>query len=135
MQLHHFLFWLLGQGLYFTTGWVMLIHLVLASGHGAYCIAVLAPLHQYMSGRWASYLLLTLKSCLLYLHLFILKRWITWFSGVHIPYGVWVAARCDLAGLFWAVWVVAFWRALWREITFLFQSPTIKDWFSPGSKG
>ena len=31
--------------------------------------------------------------------------------------------------------MVAFWRALWREIIFLFQSLTIKDWFSPGSKG
>ena len=57
------------------------------------------------------------------------------FSRVHSPCGVCAAAKGYLAGLLWVVWVVAFWRALWLEIIFLFQSPTIKDWFSPGSKG
>ena len=104
-------------------------------GHGVYCATGLAPLHQFMSGRRATYLLSTLKSCLLCLHLCLFKVWITWFSGVRISCGVWVAAKGSLAGLFWTVWVVAFCRALWREIIFLSQSPTIKDWFSPGSKG
>ena len=104
-------------------------------GHGVYCATGLAPLHQFMSGRRATYLLSTLKSCLLCLHLCLFKVWITWFSGVRISCGIWVAAKGFYAGLFWTVWVVAFWRALWREIIFLSQSPTIKDWFSPGSKG